>query len=495
MKFVGITKRWFLSVASVVVLILVFVSVALLLSFRNYYYSVADMALDAYSAEELSANFRLYGDAATDGFRTGSRNFVENFPDKDIMAVWIIDSSGEIILSSSGFEIKGNVEMPDYEAAIKGENNAKWQGDLPSGESILAKTCTYNYPDGTHAGAVRFMISLEQIESQIVRLTIAIALAAVALFAMLMISGSVFIRSIVNPVKDVGETAKKIAGGDLEARIDHYPYNDEIGELCATINDMAEKLSVTDRLKNDFISTVSHELRTPLTAIKGWGETLLQVGDSDPSMSKRGMSVIISEASRLNEMVEELLDFSRMSSGRLKLNIEKIDILAELDEVVFAFRDRAVRSGIDIIYNVPQIPAPATADASRMRQVFINVLDNAVKYSEHGDKITVVAEMPDPSTLIVTFSDTGIGISENDLPHVKEKFYKVDSTIRGSGIGLAVVDEIIKLHNGEIEITSVHGEGTTVRITLPLTPAESPAEQLIQPEGDRPDNEQGKKEE
>lgn len=495
MKFVGITKRWFLSIASVVVLILVFVSVALLLSFRNYYYSVADMALDAYSAEEISSNFRLYGDAATDGFKTASRNFVENFPDKDIMAVWIIDSSGEVILSSSGFEIKGKVEMPDYETALNGENNAKWQGELPSGESIAAKTCIYNYPDGTHAGAVRFMISLEEIESQVVKLAVAIAVAAVALFALLMFSGSVFIRSIVNPVKDVGETAKKIAGGDLEARIDHYPYNDEIGELCATINDMATKLSVTDRLKNDFISTVSHELRTPLTAIKGWGETLLQIGDTDPSMAKRGMSVIISEASRLNEMVEELLDFSRMSSGRFKLNSERIDILAELDEVVFAFRERTVRSGLEIIYNVPQVPAPATADASRMRQVFINVLDNAVKYSEHGDKITVFAEMPNPATLIVTISDTGIGIPAEDLPHIKEKFYKVDSTIRGSGIGLAVVDEIVKLHNGEFEITSVYGEGTTVKITLPLTPAETSAEQPNEPEGERPDNEQGEKEE
>ena len=490
MKFVGITKRWYLSVASVILLILISVSVVLLLSMRNYYYSVADMALDSYSSEEISSNFRLYGDAATDGFKTAGRNFVESFPDKDVMAVWIIDSSGNIILSSSGFEIKGKVTMPDYETAMSGENNAKWTGELPSGERIIAKTCIYNYPDGSHAGAVRFMISLEQIESQITRITVALVIAVIALFALLMFSGSFFIRSIVNPVKDVGETAKKIAGGDLEARIDHYPYNDEIGELCATINDMALKLSVTDRLKNDFISTVSHELRTPLTAIKGWGETLLQIGDTDPAMTKRGMSVIISEASRLNEMVEELLDFSRMSNGRMKLQIEKIDVLAELDEVVFAFRERTAKNGLEIIYNVPQIPAPATADASRMRQVFINILDNAVKYSNHGGKIIVLAEMPNPATLVVTISDTGIGIAAEDLPHVKEKFYKVDSTIRGSGIGLAVVDEIIKLHNGEFEINSVYGEGTTVKITLPLTPADSVAESVKETEGEITDNEQ-----
>lgn len=483
MRFMGITKRWFVNIASVVVLILITVSFALLLSMRSYYYSVANLALDSYSAQELSASFSLYGDAATDGFRTAGRNFVENFPDKDSMAVWIIDSSGNVILSSSGFEIKGRVTMPDYEEAMNGTNNAKWRGNLPSGEKIIAKTCVYNYPDGTHAGAVRFMISLEQIENQLVRLTLTVAVVAIALFALLMISGSIFIRSIVNPVKTVGETAKKIAGGDLEARIDHYPYNDEIGELCTTINDMATKLSVTDKMKNDFISTVSHELRTPLTAIKGWGETLLQIGDTDPAMTQRGMSVIISEATRLNEMVEELLDFSRMSSGRMTLNFEKIDVLAELDEVLFSFRERTVKEGVEIIYNVPHVPAPARADASRLKQVFINILDNALKYSKSGGKIIVIADMPNPATLVVTFSDTGIGISPEDLPHVKEKFYKVDSTIRGSGIGLAVVDEIIRLHKGELEISSVLNEGTTVKITLPLEPATF-AESRAESEGD-----------
>ena len=483
MRFMGITKRWFVNIASVVVLILITVSFALLLSMRSYYYSVANLALDSYSAQELSASFSLYGDAATDGFRTAGRNFVENFPDKDSMAVWIIDSSGNVILSSSGFEIKGRVTMPDYEEAMNGTNNAKWRGKLPSGEKIIAKTCVYNYPDGTHAGAVRFMISLEQIERQLVRLTVTVSIVAIALFALLMISGSIFIRSIVNPVKTVGETAKKIAGGDLEARIDHYPYNDEIGELCTTINDMATKLSVTDKMKNDFISTVSHELRTPLTAIKGWGETLLQIGDTDPAMTQRGMSVIISEATRLNEMVEELLDFSRMSSGRMTLNFEKIDVLAELDEVLFSFRERTVKEGVEIIYNVPHVPAPARADASRLKQVFINILDNALKYSKSSGKIIVIADMPNPATLVVTFSDTGIGISPEDLPHVKEKFYKVDSTIRGSGIGLAVVDEIIRLHKGELEISSVLNEGTTVKITLPLEPATF-AESRAESEGD-----------
>lgn len=473
MKFIGITKRWFLNVASIIIVILITVSIVLLLSMRNYYYGVASMALDSYSADEIASTFSLYGDEASDAFEAAGREFIESFPDKETMAVWLIDKSGNIILSSSGFEIKEQVEMPDFVNAINSELGvAKWTGRLPSGEKIMASTCVYNYPNGVLGGAVRFMISLEAIDDQLAKICVLVALCAIGMFALVVLSGSFFIRSIVNPVKDIGETAKRIAGGDLKARIDHYPYNDEIGELCTTINDMATKLSDSDRLKNDFISTISHELRTPLTAIKGWGETLLQIGSTDSAMTERGMGVIISEASRLNDMVEELLDFSRMSSGRMKLNSGRIDILAELDEVVFAFKEHALKSGIEIVYNVPHVPAPANADAARIKQVFINILDNAVKYTDEGGKIIVFAEIPNPAVLVVSISDTGAGIPAEDLPHIKEKFYKANTTVRGSGIGLAVADEIIRLHSGELEIDSVLGEGTTVRITIPIEPKE-----------------------
>ena len=487
MNYQGITKRWFINVASTVIVILLTVSVILILSMKNYYYGVASMALDAYSSDKLASTFSLY-ESTYSGFETAGRAFVENFPDNETMAVWIIDRNGSIILSSSGFQITGNVDMPDYVTALNSEHGVgRWTGKLPSGEKIMASTCVYNYPSGVHGGAVRFMISLEAIDSQLFRIIVMVALGCILMFSLLIFSGSLFIRSIVKPVKDIGETAKRIAGGDLEARIDRYPYNDEIGELCSTINDMADKLARSDRLKNDFISTISHELRTPLTAIKGWGETLLQIGDTDAQMTERGMGVIINEASRLNDMVEELLDFSRMSSGRMKMNNERIDILAELDEVVFAFKERAIREGIDLVYNVPHLPAPASGDASRIKQVFINILDNAMKYTEHGGKIVAFAEMPNPATLIISISDTGAGIPPEDLPHIKEKFYKANSTVRGSGIGLAVADEIIRLHSGEIEVDSVLGEGTTVRITLPIAP---PEREQTDTEGDNSSDEQ-----
>ncbi|MBR3620963.1 MAG: sensor histidine kinase [Clostridia bacterium] len=468
MKYMSITKRWFLTVASLVFVILVAVAFLVYGLILNYYYGAARMTVEAMNAGEINSIFSLYG-ASTAGFEDAARNYVENFQSKDKLAVWIINRKGKVIVSSNGFSISDDVNMPDYTDALNSpEGTARWIGRLPSGEKIMSYTCTYHYNNGDYGGAIRYMVSMDAIDAQMRIVAVLITSVFVIVFGFLIISSTLFLRSIVGPVKSIGEAAKKIAAGDFETNIDHYPYNDEIGELCNTINDMTDKLGETEKLKNDFISTVSHELRTPLTAIRGWGETIQQMGDSDPEMRERGMEIIISESARLNNMVEELLDFSRLSSGRMRLNTARIDFLSELDEVVFSFKDRSEREGIEIAYNTPGLSAPGLGDASRVRQVFINVLDNAMKYTEQGGRVSVSADLPDPGCLIITVTDTGCGISPEDLPHIKEKFYKANNTVRGSGIGLAVCDEIMNLHGGKLEIDSVQGQGTSVRLTFPL---------------------------
>ena len=159
-------------------------------------------------------------------------------------------------------------------------------------------------------------------------------LVVAGLFIMLMLtlSGIYFIQSILVPVRQVSQTARQIAQGDFEVRIEKAK-DDEIGQLCDAVNDMAGELGAAERMKNEFISSVSHELRTPLTAIKGWAETL-RLG-TDPATEAKGMDVIIRESERLSGLVEELLDFSRLQNGRMQLISEKMDILAELDEAVY----------------------------------------------------------------------------------------------------------------------------------------------------------------
>mgnify|MGYP002726828608 CR=1 FL=1 len=267
----------------------------------------------------------------------------------------------------------------------------------------------------------------------------------------------------------------QIAQGDFSAseKIEHK-YDDEIGDLCDAISDMAKDLQTTEQTKNDFISRVSHELRTPLTAIKGWAETmqLNEKGKLDRRTFDKGMGVIIKESARLTSIVEELLDFSRIQSGRMVLNKEKLDILAEFDETVYMLKDRAVNEGKHLLYDEPMdaMYPPVYGDSNRLKQVFLNVIDNALKYTPKGGVVAaqVIYSKDDPDIIKIIVTDTGCGIPAEDLPKVKEKFYKANQTVRGSGIGLAVADEIMNLHHGSLDIESGEGVGTTVTLTFPI---------------------------
>ena len=254
--------------------------------------------------------------------------------------------------------------------------------------------------------------------------------------------------------------------GDFSVRITKKN-DDEIGELCDIVNHMASELALSESMKNEFISSVSHELRTPLTAIKGWAETIGSMPEDAETVTK-GMRVIGSESERLSQMVEELLDFSRMQNGRFSLTKTTMDILAELGDAVLIYTEKAKREGIEVIYDEPDMLPFVYGDKNRLRQVFINVIDNAIKYSDKGDVVSIQASMSDAEHIEVDVSDTGCGISPQDLPKVKTKFFKANHTRRGSGIGLAVADEIIAMHGGKLDIFSVQGEGTTVKITLPV---------------------------
>ena len=252
--------------------------------------------------------------------------------------------------------------------------------------------------------------------------------------------------------------------GDFDARIEKK-YDDEIGDLADTVNYMAAEISRGEKMKNQFISSVSHELRTPLTAITGWSETMIESGD--PEIVKKGLQVISREATRLSGIVEELLDFSRLQNGNFELKMVQMDLLAELEETVLLFRERASREGLTVDYIENIYLPPIIGDPARLKQVFINVMDNAIKYSNPSGVIHVEARLFG-SIIKIVIRDNGVGISPDALPHVKERFFRANATRPGSGIGLALADEIVRLHGGTLDIRSEEGIGTTVTIRLPV---------------------------
>ena len=244
--------------------------------------------------------------------------------------------------------------------------------------------------------------------------------------------------------------------------------DDEIGDLTDAINDMSQSIKLAENMKSEFIASVSHELRTPLTAINGWAETIMNGETRDVADVRKGMGIIASEARRLTNMVEELLEFSRIEDGRFKLSVEPIDIKAELEDAVYTYREFFASEGITLTHNdcEEEFP-PLSGDPARLRQVFCNLLDNAAKHGGAGKRIdTAIA--PEGEDVVITIRDYGPGIPKEELPHVKHKFYKGSSTARGSGIGLAVCEEIMTRHDGTLTLENAEEGGCLVSLRLPI---------------------------
>lgn len=472
-KIEGLTKRWLTNIIGIIFILLIIVFVVASFSIKTFYYNSVESILNSGSSSWAVNYFASNLDTGT-SLESSAAQFIDSYSYKDKTTVWVINNEGSVIASSDGF-INNSEKMPDYEAAISNtKGTGKYVGKINGSEKIMAVTRVIQNANKTNVGAVRVMTSLENIDGQIFRFILLIFFAIVGVFIIIILSNVFFIRSIIFPIREITDTTKAISNGNLDVRIEKQ-YDDEIGDLCDSINSMASEISTADKMKNDFISTISHELRTPLTSIKGWGETLAFGNDENrDELTTKGLQVIVNEAGRLEGFVEELLDFSRLQSGRMTLRLAKTDIFAELDETVFTFRERAMREGIEVKYSIPDFPAPANADANRLKQVFMNILDNALKYSRPKSKIFVKAEFSkfnNDNAVKISIADQGCGISKEDLPHVMEKFYKANVSVRGSGIGLAVTNEIINLHKGKLEIDSKESTGTLVTIYLPIESA------------------------
>ncbi len=464
----SIMGRWIKSIMLVITVIMFVFCCVIVYSSCVRYFNSAELTIRARNSKSIDTFFSAYNTGNDDTFTVGAYEFVENFQYKDIMEVCIIDKNRKVVVSSSGFGGSTSSDWKDYDLALEADDRIGVKRlRLSSGEPVTAMTYILRDTAGNNYGAVRYLISMEDMYNQLLMIIVIIFTAFILVVVLMAISGMYFVSSIVTPVAQICRTTAEIAKGDFSARIDYDYYQDEIGELCVSINNMAQQLSEIDMMKNDFISTVSHEIRTPMTAIKGWGETLKNVGNN-PALMDKGLDIIVSETERLSVMVEELLDFSRMQNGKIRIINEEIDLLYIIEHVYNVYKQKADNENKKLALNLNEnTDIRIIGDSDRIRQVIINVIDNAIKYTPENGNITVsVARIQKYVKIII--SDNGKGISEKDLPHIKEKFYKADNNVRGTGIGLAVADEIIKMHSGEINISSEIGKGTTVEIILPI---------------------------
>ena len=462
----GLRQRWLRGTMLIVLTAVIMTIVLFSVFIYNYYYSTVRTGLEAKAktATDVFANYiaRSYAEYYNSAYR-----YTEEFREGDRLELQFINTDGSIMISSFTTTSGTMQNTPDITSAVESRQISSWVGRRnTTGERIMAASAPMIYADGEVIGIMRYVTSLKLVDRQVFLNILRVVGVGALLMLFVFFLNLVFVRSVIAPVSEITKMSKRIAEGSYGVQINNN-YKDEIGDMVGAINEMSMKIAQTEKIQSEFITSISHELRTPLTAITGWGETLIYNEQLD-SESQRGIEIILKEARRLTKMVEELLEFTRIEDGRFTLNIEMIDIAAELEDTIFTFRELLHQDELEIDYHsdmddMTLIPG----DPNRLKQVFLNLLDNAMKYGREGKRIEVSITMPG-ELVRICIRDFGPGVPDDELENIRMKFYKgSNSKERGSGIGLAVCDEIIKYHGGSMTLENVESGGFLVTILLP----------------------------
>lgn len=442
-------------------LIIVILNILLMIFLRKYYYDNTEDLLRS----RINVSLRLYE-------KYFHKNNLNEIINDDIDIFWkdnnvqveIFDKNKELLMDSIGVKDEAFIKEEDVMRAVKGETS-RWIGNVNYTKSKVMAVSSPIIIRGEIIGIIRLITSLDDVNRIITNVILRFSLVSIIAFVIGIFLSILLADKIIKPIKYLTEVAKEMGSGNLKIRSTIKSKN-EIGQLSNTLNFMAGEVESREQLKNEFISSVSHELRTPLTAIKGWSITLRD-DETDKETLELGLNIIEKEADRLTGMVEELLNFSNLLNENMKLNIESTSISKLLNEVKAIMERRALSEKINFIVN-NKTEKTIDVDINRIKQVFINLLDNAFNFTEENGEVRVDV-YEEGESIIFLIKDNGCGIKKEDLPRVKEKFFKGRNSKSKNGIGLSICDEIIKLHKGELKIISQEGMGTEVFVILNKT--------------------------
>jgi signal transduction histidine kinase len=279
----------------------------------------------------------------------------------------------------------------------------------------------------------------------------------------------VLARSIYHPVQRVSQAAERIAQGRYDQEIP-IAGPKEIKGLAMRFNEMTRKVKESQQQLRHFVADVSHQLKTPLTSIQGFTQAILDGTAQDSDTRERAVEVIDEESKRMIRQVNELLELSRMQAGQLQMTQELVDIKELLLHCQEIFSLRAEEKGIRLTTQIEPL-TPVTGDADRLEQVFINLLDNAIKNTPAQGEVSIIAHNNADNSVQIAVADNGPGIPPEQLPHVFERFYQAGGLRTGTGLGLAIAREIVLAHSGRIEASSEPGALTKFMVTLPTATA------------------------
>lgn len=474
----GIRREIVLHYFLVVFMALLLVEVIFLVAVRTYYYDsvYSHIATHIRQADEYYQKYRIQDED------TARLAEIISYFELGGTELQLLKPTGEVLISSNIFQTDLMVKTSDVTQALTGETS-RWVGKQQSTGQIVMSVSRVLQNQGENEYVLRYVTSLDKINDKLLNLTLMAILIGTAVLATVLAFSIGLANSIVRPINNIRAVSAQMAKGRFDVRIKgNYKY--ELGELASTLNYMAQEIVRSNQVKDDFISSISHELRTPLTSIKGWSETL-NSGGYDPDETKIGMQIITKETDRLIGLVEELLDFSKLQQNEMKLVMGVVNLRELLQEIILNLWAKAEKKGVQIKLESDDKPI-LYGDANRLKQVFLNLVDNAVKFSHENGSILLSFECEE-KYVTITVRDFGIGISEEHIQRVKDRFFQVNPVNGGTGLGLAITQQLVELHNGSMEMESELGQGTTVRVRLPLPEGKIPvAGDLGESEEDSP---------
>lgn len=321
--------------------------------------------------------------------------------------------------------------------------------------------------NGRVQGHIQVASSLRTVDAAIDRLLKIMLIGGAITLVLSLLIGDFLTKRALQPIDAIAQTARQItAADDLGRRIPYDGPPDEIGQLTETFNETLERLERLFNAQRRFVADVSHEMRTPLTTIQGNLDLMRRIG-----YDEEAMAAIDSESRRMSRLVNDLLMLAKADAGRIPLEKTVVDLDTLLLEVYN--QARMLSDGVVDVRLGPVDQARVLGDTDRLKQLLLNLVSNGLKYTPEGGSVTLSMSRSDP-WITITICDTGIGIPEDDLPHIFDRFYRVDKArsrqMGGTGLGLSIAQWIAEAHGGEIRVTSILGEGSTFTLYLPVMP-------------------------
>lgn len=399
--------------------------------------------------------------------------------------ITLIASDGRVLedseVAESGLSnIENHLQRPEVQEALQKGIGVNTRHSATVGRDFLYVAKRIQPAVGQRGlgtiNVIRLSIHLEDFQKMVAEIRFNFAIAGM-LVLLLVLGVSIFIsRRISSPIVSIATSVAEIRAGNLDKRI-NISANDEIGQLAQAVNELVEKLkddivqlNKLQEVRSQFLGNVSHELRTPIFSMQGFLETLLDGAIDDPNVNRDFLEKAHSHTLRLNTLLNDLIDISRIESGEMKMSFRYFNVHEFLEKVATELRTAAGQRGIRLTF-LPESAAETLVlgDRERLQQVLNNLVENAIKYNQPGGEVTV-AYKEEGAAVRMSVADNGIGIAEEHRTRVFERFYRVDRDrsreAGGTGLGLAIVKHIVEAHGSEVEVTSEVGKGSTFSFTL-----------------------------